>query len=90
MPDWAADFSDDQFEKAGGARVVHSNEEVSTDVPTSWCVKVNKPEPAEYDLIREGQAIMSFLHLAVADPGTGPMCSWTARCTAIDLGLCAG
>jgi alanine dehydrogenase len=74
-------FSDDQYEKAG-ARVVHSNEEVFGRA--DLVVKVNKPEPSEYDLIREGQAIMSFLHLAVADPGLVDVLL-DRKCTAIDL-----
>ncbi len=57
-------FSDSQYEQAG-ARIVHSLDEVygRADV----IVKMNAPVPVEYDLIRDGQAIMGVMNLAVAD-----------------------
>lgn len=58
-------FTDEQYE-AAGARIVHSNEEVFGRA--DLVMKVTKPEPEEFDLIRPGQVLMSFLHLAVADP----------------------
>ncbi len=61
----ASGFSDEQYE-ASGARILHSHEEVYGRADVIVCV--NKPQPGEYDLIREGQTLMSFLHLAVAEP----------------------
>ena len=74
-------FPDDQYE-AAGARIVHSNEEVYGR--SDLVVKVNKPEREEYNLIRKGQTIMSFLHLAVADPDLVDLLL-AKECTAIDL-----
>jgi alanine dehydrogenase len=61
----ASGFTDAQYE-AAGARVLHSHEEVYGRADVIVCV--NKPTSKEYDLIREGQTLMSFLHLAVAEP----------------------
>ena len=74
-------FSDDQYE-AAGARIVHSNDEVFGRA--DLILKVNKPERHEYDLIRNGQVIMSFLHLAVAEPDLVDLLV-ARQCTAIDL-----
>ena len=74
-------FSDEQYE-AAGARIIQTNEEVFGR--SDLILKVNKPEPEEYDLIREGQTIMSFLHLAVADPVLVDLLL-ERKCTAIEL-----
>ena len=53
---------DDERYRAAGARIVDSGEEVfaAADV----VVKVKEPQPAEYPLIREGQVLFTYLHLA--------------------------
>ena len=61
----AAGFSDDTY-RHSGARVVYSAAEVygRSDV----VVKVTRPTAAEHALFRPGQAIIAFLHMAVASP----------------------
>ncbi len=75
-------FTDEQYE-AAGARIVHTNEEVFGRA--DLLLKMNKPEPEEYGLLRQGQTLMSFLHLAVADPRLVDRLL-ELECTAIDLG----
>lgn len=60
----AAGFSDEQYEQAG-ASIAHQPEEVFGRA--DLVLKVSTLVPAEYPLVREGQIIMSVLHLAVAD-----------------------
>jgi len=57
-------FEDAEY-TAAGAKVVASNEEVW--VAADMIVKVKEPLPPEYDLMREGQIIFTYLHLA-AEP----------------------
>jgi alanine dehydrogenase len=75
-------FTDEQYE-AAGARILHSNDEVYGRA--DLILKVNKPEPEEYQLLREGQTVMGFLHLAVADSRLVDLLL-ARNCTAIDLG----
>ena len=53
---------DDERYRAAGAHVVDSAEEVfaAADV----IIKVKEPQPAEYPLVREGQVLFTYLHLA--------------------------
>ena len=74
-------FTDEQFE-AAGARILHSLEEIYGRA--DLVVKVNQPGPMEYPLIREGQVIMSVMHLAVADPRLVDILL-ERSCTAIDF-----
>lgn len=57
----AIDFTDTAYQKAG-ARVVASAAEIwhSADL----IVKVKEPQPAEYALMRPGQILFTYLHLA--------------------------
>jgi len=73
-------FSDDQY-AACGARVVHQLDEVygRSDV----IVKVNRPVPEEYALLREGQILMAAMHLAVAETELVDALR-RSGCTAID------
>jgi alanine dehydrogenase len=61
-----AHFSDLDYQEVGGV-IVYSREEAygRADV----VLKVSRPLEAEYDLLRPGQTILSFLHLAVAPAG---------------------
>ena len=74
-------FSDEQYE-AAGARILHGLDEIygRADI----VVKVNKPVPEEYPLIRSGQIFMSLMHLAVADPRLVDILR-ERGCTAIDF-----
>ena len=58
-----AGISDGEFEKAG-AHLVSSPAEVYGE--TDLVMKVKEPLPPEYDLLRAGQMIYTFLHLAPA------------------------
>ncbi len=75
-----AGFPDTQYEQEG-ATVCHQAEEVwgRADV----ILKVNTLAPDEYDLVREGQILMSVFHLAVADRRLLEKLV-AAGCTAVD------
>ena len=59
-------FSDQEYRRAG-ARICDRDELFAT---SALIVKVKEPLPAEYDLIREGQALFTYLHLAPNPPLT--------------------
>lgn len=54
-------LSDDDYRQAG-ARVVDSAEEIFA--LADMVVKVKEPQPQEYPLLREGQVLFTYLHLA--------------------------
>jgi alanine dehydrogenase len=58
-------FSDEHYRQASG-QVVYSLEEVYGR--SDLLIKVARPTSQEFELLREGQIVMSFLHLAMADP----------------------
>jgi alanine dehydrogenase len=62
-----AGFSDDDY-VAAGATIVDTPAEVygSCDM----VMHVKEPQPSEYDLIREGQIVFTYLHLAADEPQT--------------------
>lgn len=53
-------FSDDDYTQAGAAIVPSAEESWSQDL----IVKVKEPLPAEYDFLRKGQMLFTYLHLA--------------------------
>lgn len=55
-------YGDDDY-RAAGARVAERAEEVFD--ASEMIVKVKEPQPAEYDLLRAGQILFTYLHLAV-------------------------
>ncbi len=55
------DLSDDQYHKVG-ATVVDTVEEVFASA--EMIVKVKEPQPSEFGLLREGQILFTYLHLA--------------------------
>src|SRR5690606_2405992 len=57
-------FDDSEY-AAAGAQILASNEEVWA--AADMIVKVKEPLPPEYELMREGQIIFTYLHLA-AEP----------------------
>lgn len=61
-----AGFTDEQYEQAG-ARIAHSADEIWGRA--DLVVKVGKPQPDEYPLIREGQILASVMNLAAAERG---------------------
>ncbi len=60
----AIDFSDDQYVKAG-AKIAANAKEVYAKA--EMILKVKEPQKSECDIIRKGQIIFSYLHLA-AEP----------------------
>ena len=62
-----AGFTDDEYQSAG-AEVVASASEVWTR--SDLIVKVKEPQPSEYTLMRKGQVLFTYLHLAA-----GPQCA---------------
>ncbi len=58
-----AGFQDDDYTKAG-AVIVNSHEELFK--VSEMLYKVKEPLPEEYNLLREGQILYAFLHLAAA------------------------
>ncbi len=63
----AAGFSDEEYVAAGGTIV-----ETPADVygVCDMVMHVKEPQPSEYDLIREGQIVFTYLHLAADEPQT--------------------
>jgi len=53
-------FSDDEYDW-GGARIVGGGNEAWT---ADLIVKVKEPQPSEYDLMRPGLTLFTYLHLA--------------------------
>jgi alanine dehydrogenase len=60
-------YSDDEYKKAG-AEIVDSAEEVFQRADI--IVKVKEPLPAEFPLLRKGQILFTYLHLAASKPLT--------------------
>jgi alanine dehydrogenase len=60
-------FSDAEYELAG-ARLVDTHEEVFAR--SAMIVKVKEPTPAEFPMLREGQILFTYLHLAADEPLT--------------------
>lgn len=58
-----AGFSDDEYRKAG-AEIVFSAKEIWEK--SEVIVKVKEPLPAEYPLMRKGQLLFTYLHLAAS------------------------
>jgi alanine dehydrogenase len=60
-------YSDDEYKKAG-AEIIDSAEEVFKRA--DLIVKVKEPLPAEFPLLRKGQILFTYLHLAASKPLT--------------------
>src|SRR5947209_6870655 len=60
-------FSDHEYERAG-ARIVNTHEEVFAR--SAMIVKVKEPVADEYPLLRAGQILFTYLHLAADEPLT--------------------
>ena len=71
-------YSDDEYARAG-AELVEKHAEVFARA--DLIVKVKEPLPDEYGLLREGQILFTYLHLAADKPLTEALAR--ARCTAI-------
>ncbi len=62
-----ANFTDEEY-IAGGAKILSTPKEVFDTC--DMIIKVKEPEPEEYDYLREGQILYTYLHLAPNKPLT--------------------
>ncbi|NDY71902.1 alanine dehydrogenase [Desulfobacter hydrogenophilus] len=76
-----SDFSDDAYARAG-AKIVHTPKQIYADA--DMVMHVKEPLPPEYDLIREGQIIFTYLHLAADEPQTRALIKSKAVCIAYE------
>lgn len=60
-------FTDEMYKEAG-ATILNTPSEVFTT--SDMIIKVKEPEPCEYEYLREGQILFTYLHLA-PNPGLG-------------------
>lgn len=71
-------YSDDDYSSAG-AIVVDSPQEIFTQ--SDMVMHVKEPQPSEYDLIRPGQIVFTYLHLAAEERLTKALMA--SNCVAI-------
>ncbi len=62
-----AGFPDAEYIAAGATIVVTPNEVYSS---CDMVMHVKEPQPSEYDMLREGQIVFTYLHLAADEPQT--------------------
>jgi alanine dehydrogenase len=74
-------FGDDNYAHAG-AEVVKSHAEVFERA--DLVVKVKEPLPPEYELLRKGQILFTYLHLAASKPLTEALMKTGATCIAYE------
>jgi alanine dehydrogenase len=76
-----AGYLDAEYERAG-AKLVDSHAAVFEQA--DLIVKVKEPLPAEYDLLRPGQLLFTYLHLAASKPLTEALMKSGATCIAYE------
>ena len=76
-----AGYPDDQYEQAG-TKLVDTHAEVFA--MADLIVKVKEPLPAEYDLIRSGQMVFTYLHLAADRKLTEALVKSNGTCIAYE------
>jgi alanine dehydrogenase len=74
-------FSDNEY-LAEGARIVDTHEAVFAKA--DMIVKVKEPIASEYDLLREGQVLYTYLHLAADEPLTRALIDRNVRAIAYE------
>lgn len=74
-------FSDADYTKAG-AEIVSTHDEVFARA--DMIVKVKEPLPSEYALLRPGQILFTYLHLAAGKPLTEALIASGATCIAYE------
>jgi alanine dehydrogenase len=74
-------LADDQFE-AQGARIVPDAESVFSEA--DLVIKVKEPQPEEVELLRPGQVLFAYLHLAPAPELTRALSATGAICIAYE------
>ncbi len=75
------DFSDDDY-TAAGARIVASAREVFENA--DLIVKVKEPQPDECAMLRQGQVLFTYLHLAADKPQAQALMRSGATCIAYE------
>lgn len=76
-----AGYPDAQYEQAG-AKLVDKHEAVFAQA--DLIIKVKEPLPAEYGLLRPGQLLFTYLHLAASKPLTEALMKSGATCIAYE------
>ncbi len=74
-------FPDEAF-RAAGARVAESAEEIFAS--SDMIVKVKEPQPSEIAMLREGQVLFTYLHLAADRAQTKGLMASGATCIAYE------
>ena len=74
-------FADDAYIRAG-ANIVDTPKQIYA--AADMIMHVKEPLPPEYDLIREGQIIFTYLHLAADEPQTRALIKSKAVCIAYE------
>ncbi|WP_172684303.1 FAD-dependent oxidoreductase, partial [Desulfosarcina cetonica] len=74
-------FEDAAYAKAGAA-IVDTAKEIYARA--DMVMHVKEPMPPEYDLIREGQIVFTYLHLAADEPQTRALIKSKAVCIAYE------
>jgi alanine dehydrogenase len=74
-------ISDDDFAAQGG-RIAPNAEEVFAEA--EMVLGVKEPQPGEVELLREGQTLFTYLHLAPAPELTRGLCETGATCVAYE------
>lgn len=77
----AIGFSDDHYRQAGG-QIVDSAEQIFAQA--QMIVKVKEPQPAECNMLREGQLLFTYLHLAPDRRQAGLLLASGATCIAYE------
>ena len=76
-----AGYGDADYERAG-ARLVDSHAGVFAEA--DLIIKVKEPLPSEYELLRPGQILFTYLHLAASKPLTEALMKSGATCIAYE------
>lgn len=76
-----AGYPDAEYERAG-AKLVDKHEAVFAQA--DLIIKVKEPLPAEYSLLRPGQLLFTYLHLAASKPLTEALMKSGATCIAYE------
>nr|WP_319392437.1 alanine dehydrogenase [uncultured Desulfobacter sp.] len=74
-------FTDDAYTRSG-AQIVDTSQHIYAKA--DMVMHVKEPLPPEYDLIREGQIIFTYLHLAADEPQTRALIKSKAVCIAYE------
>ncbi len=74
-------ISDEQYAKAGAKMIASARELFSK---SDMIIKVKEPLPDEYDLLREGQILYTYLHLAAEPKLTRALCERKVKAIAYE------